>query len=141
MIIDTIKEKVLTTEWNFADLLKLDDLCNSLSKSIYGASDLEDLLRLAWDTPISALNFKDTFHLGDYFEQAATLRIRTLLKEQFQIYFENAKVSFNYPEEEKEEVKPIKSEPAQLPEKKRKKKEKQPKDETGVSMPKGVKRL
>ena len=140
MIIDKIKEKVLTTEWNFSDLLKLDDLCNSLSRSIYTDSDLEDLLRLAWDTPFSELNFKDTYHLGDYFEQAATLRIRTLLKEQFQIYFENAKVSFNY-SEEKEEVKPIKSEPAQLPEKKGKKKEKQPKDNTGVSMPKGVKRV
>ena len=123
MITDKIKQKVLTTEWNFADLLKLDDLCNSLSKSIYNDSDLEDLLRLAWDTPISALNFKDTYHLGDYFEQAATLRIRTLLKEQFQIYFENAKVSFNYPEE-KEEPTSIKAKPAQLPEKKDKKKEK-----------------
>ena len=138
MITDKIKEKVLTTEWNFADLLKLDDLCNSLSRSIYNDSDLEDLLRLAWDTPISTLDFKDTYHLGDYFEQAATLRIRTLLKEQFQIYFENAKVSFNY-SEEKEEVKPIKSEPAQLPEKKGKKKEKESKDDTGISMPMGVK--
>jgi|6_EtaG_2_1085325.scaffolds.fasta_scaffold142262_2 hypothetical protein len=140
MITDKIKEKVLTTEWNFADLLKLDELCNSLSRSIYNDSDLEDLLRLAWDTPISSLDFKETYKLGDYFEQAATLRIRTLLKEQFQIYFENAKVSFNH-FEEKEEVKPIISESAKIPEKKEKKKEKGPKDDTGISMPKGVKRV
>ena len=138
MITDKIKEKVLNTEWNFADLLKLDDLCNSLSKSIYNDSELEDLLRLAWDTPISQLDFQDTYHLGDYFEQAAILRIRRLLKEQFQIYFENAKVSFNYPEEK---IEPEKVEPAKIPEKKKKKKEMEEKDSTGISMPKGVKRL
>ena len=128
---ESIDKIVQEGDWAFASLLKLNDVCEELSKNYYSSLDASTILELVWDIQID--------EGGRTLGQIISMECRNIIKEEFmtsfQKCFETATVKFNSPAKETLPQESINEEQPPLP------KKKTIKGEDGIDAPKGVKRV
>jgi len=132
---ESIDKIVQEGDWEFAKLLKLNDVCRDLAKNYYNSLDASTILELIWETQID--------EGGRTLGQIISMECRNILQAEFagsfQKCFETATVQFKSPTKEVVPDKSINTEQPPLP--KTKKERKTVKGEDGIDMPKGVKRI
>ena len=128
---ESIDKIVQEGNWEFAKLLKLNDICTDLARNYYSSLDASTILELIWDVQID--------EGGRTLGQIITMEGRNILEQEFmtsfQKSFETATVQFKSPAKETLTDESITQEQPPLP------KKKMVKGEDGLDMPKGVKRI
>jgi len=137
---ESIDKIVQEGDWEFAKLLKLNDVCGELAKNYYKSLDASAILELIWEIKID--------EGGRTLGQIISMECRNIIKKEFmtsfQKCFETATVQFKSPAKETLRVESIKEEQPPLPKPKANKSDKEKdtiKGEDGIDMPKGVKRV
>ena len=134
---ESIDKIVKDGNWEFAKLLKLNEVCQELAKTMYNELTPSVILELIWEIKID--------EGGRTLGQIISMECRNTLKKEFiasfQKHFETATVSFKPTVEESEADNPIKLEQPPLPKSKKVKSKDIVKGSDGTDMPKGVKRL
>jgi len=134
---EKIDKIVKDGDWEFAKLLKLNEVCVDLSKTMYQELSPSEILELIWEIQID--------EGGRTLGQIISMECRNVLKGEFMVsfqkYFETATVSFKSPVQEPKADLSIKPEQPPLPKAKKDKPKDTVKGSDGTDMPKGVKRL
>ena len=137
---ESIDKIVQEGDWEFAKLLKLNDVCIDLAKNYYNSLDATSILELVWDIQID--------EGGRTLGQIISMECRNIIKGEFmtsfQKCFETATVSFKSPAKDESPEPPIDIEQPPLPKPKAKKSDKKQEmveSDDGTKMPKGVKRI
>ena len=136
---ESIDKIVQEGDWEFAKLLKLNDICHQLAIELYKDLTPADILELVWDS-----EYEEDKTIGLLINQYALRNLQQEFMTSFQKCFETATVQFNSPAKETLRVESIKEEQPPLPKPKANKSDKKKdtiKGEDGIDMPKGVKRL
>lgn len=134
---ESIDKRVKDGNWEFAKLLKLNEVCDDLAQEYYSKLSPAEILKLIWETQID--------EGGRTLGQIISMECRNVLKDEFiasfQKHFETATVSFKSPIEELKADNPINMEQPPLPKPKKEKPKDTVKNPDGTDLPKGVKRL
>tara|TARA_R110002012_G_scaffold134166_2_gene287429 strand:+ start:1222 stop:1632 length:411 start_codon:yes stop_codon:yes gene_type:complete len=134
---EKINKIVKDGNWEFARLLKLNEVCEELANKMYQDLSPAEILELIWE-----VKFDDGGNtLGHLISFHSKSRLKDEFITSFQKYFETATVSFKSPVEEPMVEESIKIEKPPLPKAKKKKSEEMVKNSDGTDMPKGVKRV
>ena len=134
---EKIDKLVKEGDWEFAKLLKLNEVCEDLAKEMYQELSPSEILELIWEVKIddggNTLGHLISFH--------SKSRLKDEFIASFQKYFETATVSFKPPVQEPIVEESIKIEKPPLPKAKKDKPKDTEKGSDGTDMPKGVKRV
>jgi hypothetical protein len=139
-----LKEKidkiVQDGDWEFAKLLKLNDVCSELSEEMYSKLSPSEILELIWE-----IQYEEKQTLGMIITNHARLQLKHEFINSFQKCFESATVQFKSPVKDESPKDSINIEQPPLPKSKKEEKPKKEKEmikgEDGMDIPKGVKRV
>ena len=134
---EKIDKLVKEGDWEFAKLLKLNEVCLDLSNTMYQELSPSEILELIWEVKLDD-GGKTLGHLISFHAKS---QLKDEFVASFQKYFETATVSFKPPVQESKEDLPINPEQPPLPKAKKDKPKDTEKGSDGTDMPKGVKRL
>ena len=136
---EKIDKIVQEGDWEFAKLLKLDQICEDLANKMYTELSPSEILELVWE-----ISEDGARSIGQIVSYHAKSQLKNEFKTSFQKCFESATVKFKSPAQEMKVEKSISAEKPPLPKQKAKKSDKEKemiKGEDGFDMPKGVKRV
>jgi len=126
---ESIDKIVREGNWAFAELLKLNEVCEDIAQNYYSSLDASTILELVWDD------------MGQSIKNECVKQIKEEFMSSFQRSFETATVRFDSPSEERLTQDSITEELPPLPKAKDNKPKKTVKGDDGTDMPKGVKRV
>ena len=133
---EKIDKVVKEGDWEFAKLLKLNEVCEELANEMYQELSPAEILELVWE-----LSEDGARSIGQIISFYAKSQLKDEFVASFQKYFETATVSFKPPVQEPTEDLSIIPEQPPLPKAKKDKPKETVKNSDGTDMPKGVKRL
>jgi len=133
---ERIDKLVKEGNWEFAKLLKLNDICHQLAIELYKDLTPTEILELVWET-----EYEEDKTIGLLINQYALRNLQQEFTASFQKHFETATVSFQPPVQEPKADLSIKPEQPPLPKAKKDKPKETVKNSDGTDMPKGVKRV
>ena len=134
---EKIDKLVKEGDWEFAKLLKLNEVCEELAKKMYQELSPAEILELIWEVKLND-GGKTLGHLISFHAKS---QLKDEFVASFQKYFETATVSFKPPVQEPTEDLSIIPEQPPLPKAKKDKPKETVKNSDGTDMPKGVKRV
>ena len=126
---EKIDKIVKEGDWAFAELLKLNEVCEGIAQNYYSSLDASKILELVWDD------------MGQSIKNECVKQIKEEFMASFQRQFETATVSFKAPSQERLTQDSINIEKPPLPKAKEEKPRNTVKGDDGTDMPEGVKRV